>query len=234
MPDFASVSGNGVRDSLCIAEESHCTLFAVADGRTLPDMAKLVLDTMEEGFRQTSKVTASTMPILFEEANRRLISFQKENFLDGGCVAAVLLTDGEVALLAHIGDCRVYQLQDGLLYEITPDHSEAYSRYEAGDIRYPKIRKERTRHHLYRMMGREQVCEPTFSSALKVKKNDCFLICTDGFWSQIHERQIEKALRRTKNPAEWLARMEQIVKKNCQKRKHAGQPDDYSAIAIQI
>ncbi|MBR5152933.1 MAG: protein phosphatase 2C domain-containing protein [Clostridia bacterium] len=238
MLDFASVTGNGEneerRDCLQIAEESHCTLLAVADGKTLPDTATQVLTTMVEDFKQTTAVTTTTLPAIFEDAQQKLTAFQTETMLKGGCVAAVMLTNGELALWAHIGDCRIYHLQDNLLYDITPDHSSAYTRYEAGEIRYPKIRTDRNRHNLYRMMGLEQECTPKFSQTTMVKKNDSFLICTDGFWENIHERQIEKTLRRSKNAADWLSRMEKIVKKNRETGKYTRTLDDYSAIAIQI
>ncbi len=238
MLDFASVSVHGeaeeLRDSLCIAEESHCTLLAAADGKTLPDTAMQVLAVMEEDFRQTGKVTTSTLPAIFEDAQQRLTEFQTQTMLKGGCSAAVMLTDGELALWAHVGDCRIYHLQDKMLYDITPDHSLAYTRYEAGEIRYPKIRTDRNRHQLYRMMGLEQECIPKFSQPTVVKENDSFLVCTDGFWENIHERQIEKTLRRSKNAKDWLMRMEKVVNKNRETGKYTRAMDDYSAIAIQI
>jgi len=238
MLDFASVSVRGksetMRDSLQITEESHCTMFAVADGKMLPDTAELVLKTMAEDFKQTNKVTTATLPAIFEDAQQKLTVFQQETMLKGGCAAAVMLTDGELALWAHIGDCRIYHLQDRMLYEITPDHSTAYTRYEAGEIRYPKIRTDRNRHELYRMMGLEQEFAPKFSQPTVVKKNDRFLVCTDGFWEHIHERQIEKTLRRSKNAKDWLKRLQKIVEKNRKNGKYTRTLDDYSVITIQI
>ena len=163
-----------------------------------------------------------------------LTQFQTESVLPGGCAAAVLLTDGEVAVWAHIGDCRIYHLQDKMLYEITPDHSDAYSRYEAGEIRYPKIRTDRTRHTNFHLMGMEQSFAPAFSKPMVVKKNDRFLVCTDGFWENIHERQVERTLRRSRSAAGWLSRMEKIVKRNRETGKYTRTLDDYSAITIQI
>ena len=107
--------------------------------------------------------------------------------LPQSCAAAVLLTNGELAVWAHIGDCRIYHLQDNLLYDITPDHSEAYSNYEAGEIHYPGIRSDRMRKRLFRLMGTGCEFKPDFSAPAIVRKNDSFLVCTDGFWENIHD-----------------------------------------------
>ena len=139
MLGFASVCECGENgenyDFLGILEESHCSFFAVADGKGVPDASQIVLNTMMEDMKANAEVTTSTLPKCFEHAQAVLEEFQKESMLPGGCAAAVLLTDGDVALWGHIGDARIYHLQDGLLYDITPDHSEAYTLYEAGGIR---------------------------------------------------------------------------------------------------
>lgn len=238
MLEFASVCEKGERkenhDFLGVLEEAHCTFFAVADGKKLPDASALAIKTMMEDFKLQSEITTATLPAFFDHAQETVTEFQAKMALTEGCAAAVMLTDGELAIWAHVGDCRIYHLQDNLLYDITPDHSEAYSRYEAGEIRYPKIRTDRTRNRLTHLMGLEQSFVPAFSKPAVVKKNDSFLLCTDGFWGNIHERQIEKTLKRAKNAQDWLDRMLKIVKKNREKGKYTRTLDDYSAITVKI
>lgn len=236
MLDFASVCTRGAgqenHDYIGILEEYYCTCFAVADGKNTPDGSEIAVRTILEDFKLQGEITTSTLPRFFDHAQQALEEAQEA--LQEGCAAAVLLTDGEVAVWAHIGDCRIYHLQDQLLYEITPDHSEAYYRYEAGDIRYPKIRTDRKRKALTHLMGPGQDFAPTFSQPAVVRKNDSFLVCTDGFWENIHERQIEKTLKRTKSAQAWLDRMVKIVNRNRASGKYTGTPDDYSAITVRI
>lgn len=238
MLEFASVCEKGEReenhDFLGILEEAHCTFFAVADGKGLPDTSEIAVQTMMADFKEQSQITTATLPDFFAHAQEAVSQQQRESALTGGCSAAVLLTDGALAVWAHVGDCRIYHLQDQLLYDITPDHSQAYTRYEAGEIRYPKIRTDRTRHGVFHQMGLEQNFKPAFSQPTVVKKHDSFLICSDGFWENIHERQIEKTLKRSKTPEEWLERMLKIVKKNRETGKYTRTRDDFSAVTIQI
>lgn len=238
MLDFDSISvcgeEQGRHDAIGISEESFCSCFVVADGKTSDSISDVVVRTILEDFNQISEISTSTLPRFFEHAQAELVSFQQADLSPGGTAAAVLLTDGSVALWGHIGDCRIYHLQDGLLYEITPDHSDSYTRYEAGEIRYPKIRTDRLRQNLTRLMGMDQMFSPSFSSPMKVRKNDCFLVCTDGFWENIHERQIERTLKHSKSAQDWLKKMKKIVEKNRAKKKYTKISDDYSAIAIYL
>lgn len=238
MLDFDSVSVCGEKQGNCdaigISEESYCSCFIVADGKTVPAIARLAVQTILEDFREQSEISTSTLPRFFDHAQTELTAFQQEDLSPGGAAAAVLLTDGDLALWAHIGDCRIYHLQDGLLYEITPDHSDAYSRYEAGELRYPKIRSDRLRQNVTRLMGMEQNFLPAFSKPMKVRKHDSFLICTDGFWENIHERQIERCLKHSRTAKDWLKKMQNIVTKNRARNKYTKVLDDYSAIAVRI
>ncbi|MBE5038907.1 PP2C family protein-serine/threonine phosphatase [Ructibacterium gallinarum] len=238
MLDFASICVRGGRaenhDYVGIMEEYYCACFAAADGKNTPDSSEIAVRTILEDFKLQSEITTATMPRFFEHAQKVLEEVQSKDALPEGCAAAVLLTDGELAVWAHIGDCRIYHLQDKLLYEITPDHSEAYYRYEAGDIRYPAIRTDRKRKDLTHLMGLGQDFAPTFALPTVVRKHDSFLICTDGFWENIHELQIEKTLKRSKSAQDWLDRMQRIVDRNRARGKYTKVMDDYSAITIKI
>lgn len=238
MLDFDSISVCGEKqgnyDFIGILEESYCSCFMVADGKTAPAIAELAVQSILNDFQEQSEISTSSLPRFFNHAQKRLTAFQTEDLSPGGVATAVLLTDGELALWAHIGDCRIYHLQDRLLYEITPDHSDSYSRFEAGEIRYPKIRSDRLRQKVTRLMGMDQNFVPAFSKPMKVRKNDSFLICTDGFWENIHERQIERCLKHSRTANDWLKKMQKIVEKNRSRNKYTKVLDDYSAIVVRI
>ena len=106
--------------------------------------------------------------------------------------------------------------------------------YEAGEIRYPKIRRQKTRYTLTRTLGGGKDVNPDFSQPEMVRPGDSFLLCTDGFWSNIHERQIEKTLKRSVNAKEWLDKMVTIVDKNIHHKKYSRFRDSYSAITVKI
>lgn len=232
--DFASILKQGEKeyasDFYKITEGSTCSCFAVADGRETPEAAEMAVNSVMADFAETDAITKASVPDFFANANNSL----RDGEMPMSACMAVLITDGSVAVWGNAGDCRVYLLRENLLYEITPDHSDAYSLYEAGEIRYPKIRKNNTRYNLTRMLGREESVVPNVSQPEVLRKGDSFLICSDGFWENIHERKVEKTLKRSKNAQDWLDRMIKIVEKNIHCKKYSGFRDTLCAITIKL
>ncbi len=68
------------------------------------------------------------------------------------------------------------------------------------------------------------------ADSIKLKKNMSFLLCTDGFWELILEKDMEKCLKMANNPEEWIALMKTIIVNN---GKNVNM-DNYSAIAVWV
>jgi serine/threonine protein phosphatase PrpC len=64
-------------------------------------------------------------------------------------------------------------------------------------------------------------------SASTLASGDAFLLCTDGFWEYIEERDMERALSEVRSAEEWLRRMERQVVERGGKEQ-----DNYSALAV--
>lgn len=232
--DYASIIRQGEKeytsDYVAVSEDGECCCFAVGDGHEAPEAAVAAVRSVIEDFENIEDITKSVVENFFTHADEKL----KESETPTSICMAILITDGNVAVWGHIGDCRIYLLRDKLLYEITPDHSDAYALYEAGEIRYPKIRKQKTRYNLTRVLGSGDNNSPDISQPEVVKKGDAFLICTDGFWENIHELQIEKTLKKSKSAEDWLARMTSIVEKNLKHRKYTRFKDSLGAVVVKM
>ncbi len=232
--DFATITKMGEKEynsdflDTYTDEESSC--FVIADGHETPVAAELSTNSVIEDFKTSKVITKSSVPDFFNNAGELLNSQE----VPVSTCLSFMLTNGNVAVWGNIGDCRIYLLRDNWLYEITPDHSDAYALYEAGEIRYPKIRRQKTRYTLTRTLGSGKDVNPDFSQPEMVRPGDSFLLCTDGFWSNIHERQIEKTLKRSGSAKEWLDKMVTIVDKNIHHKKYSRFRDSYSAITVKI
>ena len=232
--DFATLTKQGEKeynsDFVIAFEDNESFCFAVADGRETPEAAEIAVNKVAEEFKESKAITKSSVAEFISSAGERLC---EEELPHNACVAA-MVTDGSFAVWGNIGDCRVYLLREKLLYEITADHSEAYTLYEAGEIRYPKIRTNKNRYNLTRMLGRNYNMEPDSSQPEIIKKGDAFLVCTDGFWENIHERQVEKTLKKSKSAQDWLDRMMKIIEKNVHHKKYTRFKDSMSAVTIKM
>ena len=232
--DFATLTKQGEKeynsDFIAAFEDNSSYCFAIADGRETPKAAELAVETVSEAFRESRAITKSSVSDFITDAGNRIC----EDELPHSACMAVMVTDGSVAVWGNVGDCRVYLLRDNFLYEITADHSDAYTLYEAGKIRYPKIRTNKNRYTLTRMLSRDYNMTPDSSQPEMIKKGDAFLVCTDGFWENIHERQVEKTLKKSKSAQDWLDRMMKIIEKNVHHKKYTRFRDSMSAIAIKL
>ncbi len=232
--DISSARSSGGTDVNCdylgMMEDGGVGCFAVCDGSPSSDpslgTAETVIDSFMEDFKATSDISGETVTEYFKNADEKLWSRTHE---DGGseykASAVLVLTDGNVVISGHLGNCRMYYLSENYLQYITPDHSLAYMAHAEGKFRFPGIRKSRERRRLTAYMGADPMCAAEVTEPIAVHKGDAVLICSDGFWEKVTERQVERTLKRSKSSSEWLRKMLRILKGHT--------PDDsYSAVTI--
>lgn len=232
--DFASITRQGEKDYNSDAQVAFELdgnyLFSVADGHETPTAADAVIQSVTDDFNKSEAISKASISQFFQNASDKLCETDEPA---SSCLS-LLMTDGSVALWGNVGDCRVYLLRDNWLYEISPDDSGAYAMYEAEKIRYPKIRKRKERYTLLNLLGKTYNGKPHISNPEKLKSGDSFLICSDGFWENIHERQVEKTLKKSKSAQEWLDKMMLIAEKNVHQKKYTRFRDSLSAITVII
>jgi len=118
----------------------------------------------------------------------------------------VLVSDGEQALWAHVGDSRLYHFRGGRLRFQTADHSVPQALARAGEIRPDEIRFHEDRNRLLRTLGNEGEARPTVSATPEpLAPGDAFLLCTDGFWEYVTEGEMEVLLAKSASADDWLA-----------------------------
>ena len=85
---------------------------------------------------------------------------------------------------------------------------------------------------MLRVMGVDWDDEDRFEKGklieIKSKKRNAFLLCSDGFWELIDEKDMEKCLKESATAKEWIARMQQIILMN----GVGTNMDNYSAIGV--
>ncbi len=148
---------------------------------------------------------------------------------DMSSTVAALVTDGANAVWAHAGDSRLYYISGGEIVSITDDHSVAFMEFENGMITYDEIRRSPNQNRLLRCINTPEDLNPDVSPVTELKKGDAFLLCSDGFWEYVAEEDMEKALRKSSSPKEWLEKMLEILHTN-----EIEKNDNYSAIAVMI
>jgi serine/threonine protein phosphatase PrpC len=107
-------------------------------------------------------------------------------------LVACLVQDG-IAHWAHIGDSRLYLFRKGRIHARTRDHTVVQQLVDQGRIREEAVHTHPERNRLLQCLGGVQV--PRLDAAQeRLAKGDIVLLCSDGFWGPLTQRQMLNAL----------------------------------------
>ena len=140
------------------------------------------------------------------ETNRRLCEKAKELGIGHtGTTLVGLYLDGDKALCCNVGDSRGYLYRDGKLTQLSKDHSEGQQMVDSGYVTLEEAKKSRGWHQLTQHLGipeEEFLIEPHYSDKLQLKKDDLFLLCSDGVTDLLSDEEIRDILKQKKEPKE--------------------------------
>ena len=236
--DYCFISKAGNReineDCIGIAEGKDCICFVVADGlggHGKGDIAsKLATSEFQKVFEASAGPSLEErLEKAFENAQSAILAEQQRqnsNFQMKTTVAAVAI-DHSSAICGYIGDTRVYLFFKNRITQRTVDHSVPQMLVLAREIKEKQIRNHPDRNKLLRVLGTQgDVRFDSFSTDLK--KCQAILLCSDGFWELILEKEMRSTLKKSSSAQEWLERMSEIV----EEQGKGKDMDNYSAIAI--
>lgn len=210
------------------------TVFLLADGlggHGYGDYAsRFVVEWIKK--RLTEDVEISVEQCI-QESQDNLLLEQKRLHTEDAMKTTITALDirENMAQFFHVGDSRIYYFHKNKYKLRSIDHSVPQMLYMSGRIKEFQIRHHEDRSKLIKVMGMEwnapkyDVSQPIF-----LEKRDAFLLCSDGFWELIEEKQMAKYLKKTATPEEWLSLMEQEILAN----GTGTNMDNYSAIAVRV
>jgi serine/threonine protein phosphatase PrpC len=108
-------------------------------------------------------------------------------------LTAVAVSEG-VLHAVHIGDCRLYLLRAGRIQQLTKDHTVIGERVRMGLLSEREARNHPERSALSRCLGRELIASLD-RLTLPLRPKDKVILCTDGLWSMLEERELESISR---------------------------------------
>ncbi len=119
---------------------------------------------------------------------------QEDDTLHGmGTTLCSLCFCGPTAVVAHIGDSRLYRLRGKHLEQLTEDHSLVSELVALGAMPKSEAETFPYKHILTRAVGTHSKVEPTVHT-LAVEPFDLYLLCSDGLTNYISHEQIEEVL----------------------------------------
>ena len=210
------------------------TLFAVADGMGGHAggevAARLAVDTLTVAFG--AKPSGAGLSEAVNEANRVVFEHSLDNAELRGMgttltAAALVNEDGrDVIALVNVGDSRAYRFHDGVLTQITVDHSLAEEMVRNGEISESEAAVHPHRHILTRALG---VADDVTVDLWRIQptRGDRFVLCSDGLTNELEAGQIAEVLATVPDPQ---AAADLLVRAA---RTHGGS-DNITAVVVDV
>jgi serine/threonine protein phosphatase PrpC len=189
-----SITGRRSNNEDAICASPDLGLFIVADGMGGYEggevASALAVDTIHELVRKTAGDADTTWPYRIDPARTlpenelivatrlagdRIAARRAGELREMGSTVAVLRITREHAVIAHVGDSRIYRLREGELAQLTIDHS-LVAQLEAAGMK-PESAFQ-WRHVVTRALG-TPTGEPDVQRG-PVQRGDVFLLCSDG------------------------------------------------------
>lgn len=149
----------------------------------------------------------------------------EENWGMATTVVMACLHDGQLYVL-NVGDSRAYILRDGILTQITEDHTYVNSLVKAGLITEKEAEHHENRNMITRAVGAEHRIEADFfvvSAAL----GDRLLICTDGLHGEVGIDEITEIMCKDETMTDICEELVEIAKEK-------GGNDNITMVVVEV
>jgi serine/threonine protein phosphatase PrpC len=178
-------------------------LFVVADGmgghKGGALAAQLVMQGLQRHLEEAPAYASveEALAYAFQKTNEEvyLRAHAGDPAVEGmGSTAVLLLVSGRVARVAHVGDSRAYLFRNGILKQLTRDHTVVQSMVDAGMLKAEEAANHPDASVLLRAMGNRPGVDVDISTELPLEDGDAFLLCSDGLSSYVPKGEIEAVL----------------------------------------
>jgi len=208
--DFAAVTDVGMRRSN--NQDAHAAvkadslerftarghLFVVADGMGAHAAGELASRIAAEQIplyylRKPSGDPISALRDAVQQANFDIHQRGQQNqeFHNMGTTASSLAILPEGALVAHVGDSRVYRVRGDKLEQLTFDHSLVWEMEASGQVKAEsQLGSSIPKNIITRSLGPSPSVLVDVEGPFPIKPGDRFLLCSDGLTGQIEDDEI--------------------------------------------
>lgn len=146
-----------------------------------------------------SETIANILIKAIRRANMAIIQKSDEdpNLKGMGSTATALLINYQSAIVAHVGDSRIYQLRNGKKIFRTFDHSMVFELVKQKVITEEQARLSAQSNVITRALGIKPDLEVEVKE-LAYEAGDRFLLCTDGIHGTMPEKELIKIVTNSK------------------------------------
>jgi protein phosphatase len=111
-----------------------------------------------------------------------------------GTTLVALLTKQKSVWVAHVGDSRCYRMRDGVLEQLTHDHSLVDEQVKLGQLTREEADRSPLRNVITRAVGSQRSVNVEIGE-FEVVPGDLFLLCSDGLTRELSDVRIQSLLK---------------------------------------
>lgn len=155
-------------------------------------------------------------------ANSKIYAAAEGELSGMGTTVDVCIYDGKYIHIGHVGDSRVYIIKNGMLNQITVDHSYVEMLLQKGEITKAEAKNYPMKNMITRAVGvSDGISTDYYETAFG--ENDVLLMCTDGLTNAVSEEQILEIVKGEKELSEAAKKLVNAANEN-------GGPDNITVI----
>ena len=193
-------------DAIRVVEDLK--VFMLADGvggnRSGEIASESALEALEKFFRHNPQDPLTSRDEIFRYfraavnyVNHYIISLSESQPKYAGMATTLVfayLRDG-VLYVSNVGDSRVYLIHDGMIQQITEDHTYVNDLVKMGAISKDEAHLHARKNVITRAIGANANNEPDCFS-VPVRKGDRILLCSDGLYDEVDDAEILSTISR--------------------------------------
>lgn len=199
MTDLGCIRTNN-EDAFLIRED--ICLYVVADGVGGAAAGEVASDLFVtncaeefESYSGWNKDLRMLITRCFQNGNRKLREHMQQypETQGMGCTAELITFAGNQYYIGHVGDSRTYLIRDGVLEQLTKDHSYIQEQIDLGLLKPEDAEGHWLKNTIYRAVGGADELEVDLIHG-RVKNEDIFLLCSDGLSDMVEDQNILEIL----------------------------------------
>lgn len=143
----------------------------------------------------------------------------------GSTIVAAVVRGNSLAI-GHVGDSRIYLVRNGIIQQLTQDHSLVMEQVRMGLITPEQAEHSEMQHVILRALGSEETVVADIDDLLTVP-GDFILMTSDGLTRHVHDDEILAIITQTAN-------LEQACAALIQAAKDRGGDDNITCLLLKV
>jgi len=178
------------------------SLYIVADGlggHAGGEVAsRIAVEAIKECIASTDngslKIKNSVITAIKEANIKIILEAGKEKNLHGmGTTVAVVMKGDDTAIVAHVGDSRVYLVRGDVITRITKDHTVVEEYVRLGLLTPQDAFYHPSKHMLSRALGTSNDVDVDITE-IQFQAGDTLILCTDGLTNMVSDKEISNII----------------------------------------